>query len=70
MKDYWKRKRNRRYRREHAEVFKRYAKAASEMTREELEHAYVRVRFAHTSFFRLPENYYSDPFFNDDDDCQ
>ena len=48
------------YRRQHYKVFKEYAKEAAEMTRDELEHAYVKARFAHTSFARIHPSFLED----------
>lgn len=49
-----------RLRRMHTKVMKAYAEEASEMTRDELEHAYVKVRFAHTSFAHFSHRFFDD----------
>jgi hypothetical protein len=59
-------KRNRIYALENIRVLKEYVNEACNMSKSELEWAYAKLRFNHTSFSRLPENYYSDEFFNEE----
>lgn len=56
------------HRRMRAKVFKEYAEVASEMTREELEHAYVKAKFAHTSFAHF-SSFWLDDIFDKHDNC-
>ncbi len=45
---------------ERIKVLKKYAKEAMEMTRNELENAYIKCMYRRTIFNQIPENYWDD----------